>query len=43
MHLLIPDSQFILPLPFSFDNRKFAFYFCEDISALYHFLDSTHK
>ena len=43
MHLLIPNSQFILPLPFSFDNRKFAFYLCADAPALYHFSDYTHK
>ena len=43
MHLLIPNSQFILPLPFSFDNRKFAFYLCADAPALYHFSDYTQK
>lgn len=41
MHLLILNAQSILP-PFSFDNRKFA-YFCADTPALYHFSDYIHN
>ena len=45
--MLIPNSQFIPPLPFPFGTNKFIFYVCEFISGnkiiLSFFKDSTSK